>query len=74
MRGYQLCTQGWSLLLRPLPGPLTDKLGIPAVLYSIFSQTQSQELGAETVVDNEMLYDLGMVSFFNYLPKWTCLQ
>ena len=26
-------------------------------------QTQSQELGAETVVDNEMLMDLGMVSF-----------
>ena len=51
-----------------------DKLGILAVLYSIFSQTQSQELGAETVVDNEMLYDLGMVSFFNYLPKWICLQ
>ena len=50
--------------MRPLPGPLTDKLGIPAVLYSIFSQTQSQELGAETVVDNEMLIDLGMVSFF----------
>ena len=25
------------------------------------SQTQSQELGAETVFDNEMLIDLGMV-------------
>ena len=30
----------------------------------LYSQTQSQELGAETVVDNEMLIDLGMVSFF----------
>ena len=37
-------------------------LNISAIMYS---QTQSQELGAETVVDNEMLFDLGMVSFFS---------
>ena len=31
------------------------------------SQTQSQELGAETVVDTDMLYDMGMVSCFKCL-------
>ena len=32
--------------------------------FTISSQTQSQELGAETVFDNEMLIDLGMVCIF----------
>ena len=33
-----------------------------SISIDCFPQTQSQELGAETVVDNDMLYDLGMVS------------
>ena len=68
VRGYQLCTQGWSVLLHPLPGCLKDNLGANAILEhfynKLYPQTQSQELGAETVVDNEMLIDLGMVRFF----------
>ena len=35
----------------------------------MYPQTQSQELGAETVVDNEMLIDLGMVSFFIFADR-----
>ena len=38
-------------------------------LNNFYLQTQSQELGAETVVDTDMLYGMGIVSFQYILRK-----